>query len=133
MCYEKRHISEGRRKTRCLRSDGAVRHLQMPLQADVLPVMTMEPARTADKINLDPDNVQQGLAKLVLTIVELLRQLLERQAMRRIEAESLSDEQIERMGRTFMNLQEKVKELREVFGLSEDELNIHLGPLGDLM
>ncbi len=85
------------------------------------------------RINADPETVEQGLAKLVLTLVELLRQLLERQALRRIEAGSLTPEEIERMGVTFLRLEEKMAELRVHFSLSEEDLTLSLGPLGDLM
>ena len=86
-----------------------------------------------DRINIDPKNVEKGLAKLVLTLVELLRKLMEKQAMRRIEAGSLSDEEIERIGETFMKLEIKMKELKEIFGLKDEDLNLNLGPLGDLI
>jgi len=85
------------------------------------------------RVNADPEEVERGLAKLVLTLIELLRRLLERQALRRIEAGSLSDEQIERMGQTFLKLEERMEELKQVFGLEDEELNLNLGPLGDLM
>jgi len=85
------------------------------------------------RIDANPKNVEKGLAKLVLTLVELIRKLLEKQAMRRIEAGSLSDEQIERVGETLMKLETKMHELKEVFGLKDEELNLNLGPLGDLM
>ena len=85
------------------------------------------------RINADPEKVEQGLAKLVLTLVELLRQLLEKQALRRIEASSLTPEEIERMGVTFLRLEEKMVELRTHFGLTEEDLNLSLGPLGDLV
>ncbi len=81
----------------------------------------------------DPDKVEQGLAKLVLTVVELLRQLLERQALRRMERGSLTDEEIERMGLTFQRLEEKMEELKRVFDLDGEELDLNLGPLGNLM
>lgn len=95
----------------------------------------MEQARNMlpEKIDADPENVEQGLAKLVLTVIELLRQLMERQAMRRVEAGTLTDEEMERMGDTFWKLEEKMREMKEVFGLGEEELNLNLGPLGDLM
>lgn len=86
-----------------------------------------------DRINIDPKNVEKGLAKLVLTLVELLRKLMEKQAMRRIEAGSLSDEEIERIGETFMKLEIKMKELKGVFDLKDEDLNLDLGPLGNLM
>jgi Gas vesicle protein K len=85
------------------------------------------------RINADPENLERGLAQLVLTIVELLRQLMERQALRRIDDGSLDDEQIERLGQTFMKLSERMKELREEFGLDEEDLNLNLGPLGNLL
>jgi len=85
------------------------------------------------RINADPERVEQGLAKLVLTLIELLRRLLEKQALRRIEAGSLTPEEIERMGVTFLRLEEKMAELLTHFGLSEEDLNLSLGPLGDLM
>jgi hypothetical protein len=84
-------------------------------------------------INADANNVEQGLAKLVLSLVELLRQLLERQALRRMERGTLDDEEIERLGTTFMKLQERIRELQVAFGLEDDDLNIDLGPLGKLL
>jgi len=85
------------------------------------------------RINADKEGVEQGLAKLVLTLIELIRRLLEKQAIRRIEAGSLTDEQIERMGETFLKLEQKMAELKAAFGLEGEELNLSLGPLGDLM
>lgn len=85
------------------------------------------------KVNINPENIENGLAKLILTIVELIRKLMERQAMRRIENGSLSEEEIERIGETLMKLENKILELKESFGLKDEELNINLGPLGDLM
>lgn len=85
------------------------------------------------RINANPKNVEKGLAKLVLTLVELIRKLLEKQAMRRIDSGSLTDEEIERVGETLMKLENKMHELKEIFGLKDEELNINLGPLGDLM
>jgi hypothetical protein len=84
-------------------------------------------------LDADPENVERGLAQLVLTIVELLRQLMERQALRRVEAGGLSDEQVERLGRTLMLLEERMEELRETFGLTQEDLNLDLGPLGRLL
>jgi hypothetical protein len=85
------------------------------------------------RVNADPENVERGLAQLVLTIVELLRQLMERQALRRIDDGTLSEEQIERLGQTFMKLAERMEELRHEFGLEEEDLNLRLGPLGNLL
>lgn len=85
------------------------------------------------RLNADPEELEKGLAHLVLTLVELLRQLMERQAVRRIEAGTVNDEEIERLGRTFMALSERMEELKRVFGLEDEELNLNLGPLGNLM
>ena len=83
-------------------------------------------------LNADPEHLEQGLAKLVLALVDLLRRLLERQAIRRMEGGSLHDEEIERLGLAFMRMETKMEELKAVFGLKDDDLNINLGPLGDL-
>ncbi len=85
------------------------------------------------RINTDPEKLEKGLAHLVLTIIELLRQLMERQALHRIEGGTLSAEEIERLGRTFMALAERMEELKEAFGLEDEELNMNLGPLGNLL
>ena len=85
------------------------------------------------RINADPEGAGRGLAKLVLTLVELLRQLMERQALRRIEAGSLSDDEIERLGQTFLKLNSRMEEMKRVFGLEDEELNLNLGPLGNLL
>jgi Gas vesicle protein K len=91
-------------------------------------------ARTvAAHLEMDQDSVERGLAALVLTIVELLRQLMERQALRRVDEGDLTDEQIERMGSTLMALEERMTELREHFGLRPEDLNLDLGPLGPLL
>jgi hypothetical protein len=86
-----------------------------------------------ERINIDPKNVEKGLAKLVLTLIELIRKLLEKQAMRRVEGGSLSEEEIEKIGEALMNIENKMLELKEIFGLKDEELNINLGPLGDLI
>ena len=85
------------------------------------------------RVNADPENVERGLAQLVLTLVELLRQLMERQALRRMELGTLSDEEIERLGETFMKLEQRMEELKGEFGLEDRDLNLNLGPLGDLL
>jgi len=85
------------------------------------------------KVDANPKNVEKGLAKLVLTLIELIRKLLEKQAMRKIDAGSLSEEEIERVGETLMKLENKMRELKVFFGLKDEELNLNLGPLGDLM
>ncbi len=84
-------------------------------------------AALPERINIDPDDVERGLAGLVLGLVELLRQVLERQAVRRMEGGTLSDEEIERVGLALMRLERKVRELAEHFGLDEEDLKIRLG------
>ncbi|MDA8408113.1 MAG: gas vesicle protein K [Deltaproteobacteria bacterium] len=88
---------------------------------------------SAGKINLEQDNVKNGLGQLVLTLVRLLHELLERQAIRRIEAGSLSDMEIENIGVTLMRQAEEIERLRKEFGLEEKDLNLDLGPLGKLL
>ena len=85
------------------------------------------------RINADPEQVERGLAQLVLTLVELLRQLMERQAIRRMEQGSLTDDEVERLGETFMKLEQRMEELKREFGLEDRDLNLNLGPLGDLL
>jgi hypothetical protein len=85
------------------------------------------------RVNADPERVEQGLAQLVLTLVELLRQLMERQALRRMEQGTLTEEQIETLGETFMKLERRMEELKQEFGLEDRDLNLNLGPLGDLL
>jgi hypothetical protein len=85
------------------------------------------------RVNADRDNLEKGLAQLVLTLVELLRQLMERQALRRIDGGSLTPDEVERLGETFMLLAERMEELKESFGLEDEDLNMDLGPLGQLM
>ena len=85
------------------------------------------------RIDADPESVERGLAQLVLTIIDLLREIMERQALRRIDGGTLDDEQVERLGRTFMLLQERMDELTTEFGLTREDLNLSLGPLGNLM
>lgn len=87
----------------------------------------------ARRVTMDPESVGRDLAGLVLTVVELLRQLMERQALRRVDEGGLSDDQVEQLGLTLMALEDRMAELREHFGLSKDDLNIDLGPLGPLL
>jgi gas vesicle protein GvpK len=85
------------------------------------------------RINLEPDQVKNGLGQLVLTLVKLLHELLERQALRRIEAGTLTPDEIERIGTTLMKQTEEIKRLQREFGLKDEDLNIDLGPLGTLL
>ncbi|HEX9982211.1 MAG TPA: gas vesicle protein K [Thermoanaerobaculia bacterium] len=82
-----------------------------------------------DRINADAQSVENGLAKLVLSIVELVRRLLEKQALRRMDAGNLTEAEIERLGEALMKLEEKMAELKQSFGFNDDQLNLKLGPL----
>lgn len=99
------------------------------LRSDVERLRALLPER----LDVDPDGAGAGLAKLVLTLVEFLRQLLERQAIRRMEGGTLTDEEVERMGIALMRLEEKVHELAEQFGLRKEDLTLGLGPIGNLL
>lgn len=95
--------------------------------------LTFTESTIPDRIAADSDIVENGLAKLVLSIIELIRRLLEKQALRRMDAGTLSDEEIERVGAALMKLEEKMSELKGQFGLQDEELNIDLGPIGKLI
>ena len=82
-----------------------------------------------ERISADSEVVENGLARLVLAIVELVRRLLEKQALRRMDAGNLSDAEIERLGNALMKLEEKMAELKRAFGLDDEQLNMKLGPL----
>jgi len=90
------------------------------------------PARTRN-IELDRESVERDLFRLVLTVVELLRQLMERQALRRVDIGDLTEDQEERIGLTLMLLEDRMAELRARYDLTEDDLNLDLGPLGRLL
>lgn len=101
----------------------------MPTEQSILMSQNTHPGR----INIDPEKIENGLAKLVLTLVELIRKLLEKQAIRRIDGGSLSDEEVERIGEALMKLEDKIQELKDLFGLKDEDLNLISGPLSDLM
>jgi len=83
--------------------------------------------------NADPDDVQRSVARLVLTLVEFIRRLLERQAIRRMEAGTLTDAETEDIGQALMKLEETVRDIAGKFGILPDDLNLELGPIGKLM
>jgi CRISPR/Cas system-associated endonuclease Cas1 len=88
---------------------------------------------TAHRLVIDDDTIERDLVKLVLTVVELLRQLMERQALRRVDQGDLTEDQEERIGRTLMLLEDRMALLRERYRLSDQDLNLDLGPLGSLL
>ncbi len=91
------------------------------------------PALQGGRVNLRADDVKNGLGRLVLILLKLLHELLERQALRRVESGSLTERQIERLGITLLRQSQEIERLREEFGLKEEDLNINLGPIGRLL
>jgi predicted transcriptional regulator len=89
--------------------------------------------RSPARWNADPDDVQRSVAQLVLTLVEFVRQLLERQSIRRMEAGTLTDRQVEDVGRALMQLEETIRDIAAKFGIAPEDLNLELGPLGKLI
>lgn len=93
----------------------------------------LSPALPGGRVNLQPEDVRNGLGRLVLVLIKLLHELLERQALRRVESGSLSAAEIERLGLTLMRQAEEIERLRESLGLQDEDLNLDLGPLGKLL
>jgi hypothetical protein len=114
-----------------------------PLELEALPAGDIEALRAelernlppagAARWNVDPEDVQRSVAKLVLTLMEFLRKLLERQAIRRMEARTLTPAEVEAVGLALMRLEETLGVMGERFGLTPDDLNLDLGPLGRLI
>jgi hypothetical protein len=104
-----------------------------PSRAALLAELTEIAQALPSSIDVDPDAVGRDLARLVLTLIELLRQVVEHQAVRRMDDPDLSEEQVERMGLALLRLEEKMEEIRDVFGLAPEDLNVDLGPLGKLL
>lgn len=86
-----------------------------------------------ERLETDENDIEAGVAKLVLTLVEFIRQVLEHQAIRRMEGGSLTDEEVERLGLALLRLEERLDEVKDVFGLADEDLNVDLGPLGRLL
>ena len=97
--------------------------IELELRAEIARLRSLLPER----IDLDPEDVERGLAGLVLTLVEFLRQVLERQAIRRMEGGTLTDEEVERVGLALMRLEQKVGEIAEQFGLDRDDIQLRIG------
>ena len=116
----------------CIDDDASDEEMLQSLERAAEELRSLEPALPR-RIDANPEEVERGLAKLVLTVIELLRRLLEKQAIRRIDSGNLTDEEIERLGLTFLRLNQRMKELQGAFNLTDEDLNLNLGPLGDLM
>ena len=95
--------------------------------------MIEEPRRLPQRLETDPESVERDLFKLVLTVIELIRQLMEKQALRRVDEGDLTDEQVEGLGLGLMHLEQAMDELKDRYGLTTADLNIDLGPLGSLL
>ena len=108
-----------------------VESLPSPKGAPVVPLGEVAEA-LPPRLNTDPDKVENGLAKLVLTLIEVLRKVLEHQAVRRMEGGHLSDAEIEKLGVALLRLNDRMQEMKGIFGLTDDDLQIDLGPLGTL-
>lgn len=108
-----------------------VRSLHAPSDATVAPLEAVAEG-LPPRLNTDPDKVENGLAKLVLTLIEVLRKVLEHQAVRRMEGGHLSDAEIERLGVALLRLNDRMQDMKGIFGLTDDDLQIDLGPLGKL-
>ena len=97
--------------------------LELELREEIARLRSLVPER----IDLDPEDVERGLAGLVLTLVEFLRQVLERQAIRRMEGGTLTDDEVERVGLALMRLEQKIGEMAELFGLDRDDIQLRIG------
>jgi CII-binding regulator of phage lambda lysogenization HflD len=101
-------------------------------EAKLRAALTFTDSMIPERISADAEAVENGLARLVLAIIELVRRLLEKQALRRMDSGNLSDEEIERLGTSLMKLEEKMAEMKAIFGLTGDDLNLSLGPIKTL-
>jgi hypothetical protein len=109
--------------------DAEPRPLTDPLTARLSELAPDLPAR----LEAGPDDIESGLARLVLTVVEVVRRALEHQAVRRMEGGGLSDDEVERLGLALLRLETRLDEIKRVFGLGDEDLNVDLGPLGKLL
>jgi hypothetical protein len=138
---DRRQKSEGRKrrkaKSRARPRGGKGRNVAEPAEAAQIEAIRRQignvASRRTPRWNADPEEVRRSVLKLVLTLVELIRQLLERQAIRRMEGGTLSEQETESVGLALMKLQETITDLAGQFDISPDELNLDLGPVGKLL
>lgn len=130
-------LAAPRKESRAEASSGStmesqvVDSLDAPTGAVVAPLESVAES-LPQRLNTDPDKVENGLAKLVLTLIEVLRKVLEHQAVRRMEGGHLSDEEVERLGVALLRLNDRMQDMKGTFGLTDEDLQIDLGPLGKL-
>ena len=130
----KKKVSPKRRKGRVVAKAGSLTVSEVAELDDLRRQLERTAsAQSPMRWNADPDEVQRSVAKLVLTLVEFIRRLLERQAIRRMEKGTLNGEQVENVGRALMQLEETVQEIAAKFGVPAEDLNLDLGPVGKLM
>jgi hypothetical protein len=111
-------------------TDGA----RAPMPAESSPAASSAAAPAlSPEVRIDPDRVEAGIIRLVLTVIEVLRRVMERQAVQRVDGGGLSEAQIERLGVGLMRLEEKMEELKREFDVTDEDLNLDLGPLGKLL
>ncbi len=107
---------------------------ERPSEAEKLEAELRELAPSLPRrLEADPEDIESGVATLVLTLVEFIRQVLEHQAIRRMEGGTLDEEEVERLGLALMRLQERLEEIKQVFGVEDEDLQVDLGPLGKLL
>jgi len=119
------------RKSGSTMESQVVDSLDAPKEAAMAPLEAVAEG-LPPRLNTDPDKVENGLAKLVLTLIEVLRKVLEHQAVRRMEGGHLSDEEVERLGVALLRLNDRMQDMKGTFGLTDEDLQIDLGPLGRL-
>jgi hypothetical protein len=122
-----------RRPSRVVAKSGSLTVTEVTELEELRKELERTASRSPLRWNADPDDVQRSVAHLVLTLVEFIRKLLERQAIRRMQAGSLSDQQTEEVGMALMKLEETVRDIATKFGIPPEDLNLDLGPIGKLM
>jgi len=125
--------SPKRRRERIVAKAGALTVSEVAELEDLRKQLRRTAGQSPPRWNADPDEVRRSVAQLVLTLVEFVRRLLERQSIRRMEAGTLTDRQVEDVGRALMQLEETVRDIAATFGIPPEDLNLDVGPLGKLI
>ena len=126
-------VTRRKRRTRVVARGGGVTVTEVAELEDLRRELERAGGRGPVRWNANPDDVQRSVAQLVLTLVEFIRKLLERQAIRRMESGTLTDPQTEDVGLALMKLEETVRDIAAKFGIPPEDLNLDLGPVGKLM
>ena len=130
---QRQATARSRSKPRVIAKAGGVTVSEVAELEELRRELERTAARAPARWNADPDDVQRSVAQLVLTLVEFIRKLLERQAIRRMEAGTLTDDQTEDVGRALMQLEETVRDIAKKFDIPIEDLNLDLGPVGKLI